>query len=147
MDARGLWQALADAVLALHFGVVLFVVGGALAVGLGCWRGWAWVRAPLWRWAHLLAIGVVVLQSWLGQHCPLTLLELWLRQQARLQQPLYRRSFIEHWVQQWLYYEAPAWVFVLAYTLFALLVLGLWWRCPPHRWGPPRPPGPGGPSV
>lgn len=134
MDADALWQALADGVLALHFAVVLFVVGGALALAWGCVRGWAWVRAPLWRWAHLAAIAVVVLQSWLGMHCPLTLLEAWLRAQARLATPLYERSFIEHWLQRLLYYEAPFGVFVAVYTLFALLVLALWWRCPPRPW-------------
>lgn len=131
MDALTLWQGLADAVLALHFGVVLFVVGGALAVAVGGPRGWAWVRAPLWRWAHLAAIGVVVAQAWLGAHCPLTVLEVWLRTQAH--GPVYTRTFIEHWLQRLLYYEAPAWVFVLGYSLFGLLVLGLWWRWPPRR--------------
>ena len=131
MDALALWQSLADAVLVLHFAVVAFVVGGALAVLAGGPRGWPWVRAPLWRWAHLGAIAVVVLQAWLGAHCPLTVLEVWLRVQAR--GAVYAQSFIEHWVQRLLYYEAPAWVFVLVYSLFGLLVLALWWRYPPRR--------------
>jgi membrane protein implicated in regulation of membrane protease activity len=32
-----------------------------------------------------------------------------------------------------LYYEAPFWVFTLAYTAFAILVLLAWWRFPPRR--------------
>ena len=134
MDALTLWQWLADTVLVLHFAVVAFVVGGALALLVGGPRGWAWVRAPLWRWAHLGAIGVVVAQAWLGAHCPLTVLEVWLRLQARTAG--YEKSFIEHWVQRLLYYEAPAWVFVGVYSLFGLLVLGLWWRWPPRRGRP-----------
>jgi len=133
MDALTLWRWLADAVLVLHFAVVAFVVGGALVVWLGGPRGWAWVRAPLWRWAHLGAIAVVVLQSWLGAHCPLTLLEVWLRGQAR--GAGYEKSFIEYWVQRLLYYEAPAWVFVGVYSVFGLLVLWLGWRYPPRRGG------------
>lgn len=124
------YAVLADAVLSLHFAVVLFVVAGALAVLVGGMRGWAWVRAPLWRGVHLGAIGFVVLQSWLGAYCPLTVLESWLRVQAR--SGAYERSFIEHWVQRLLYYEAPAWVFVLLYSLFGLAVLWLWWRFPPR---------------
>jgi len=134
MNAGVLWQVLADAVLALHFGVVLFVVGGALALGWGCACHWAWVRAPLWRWIHLAAVAVVMLQSWLGKHCPLTLLEVWLRQQAYSEQLRYQRFFIEYWVQRLLYYDAPSWVFTWAYTLFAVGLLGLWWRCPPRPW-------------
>jgi len=132
MDLRTFWQLLADAVLILHFAVVAFVVGGALAVLLGQGRGWRWVRAPLFRWAHLGAIGFVVLQAWLGAHCPLTVLESWLRWQAR--SAGYDTSFIEHWVQRLLYYEAPPWVFVLVYSLFGLGVLWLWWRFPPRPW-------------
>lgn len=132
MDPRTFWQLLADAVLTLHFAVVAFVVGGALAVLLGNRRGWRWVRAPLFRWAHLGAIALVVLQAWWGAHCPLTVLESWLRMRAR--SVGYEKSFIEHWVQRLLYYEAPPWVFVLVYSLFGLLVLWLWWRFPPRPW-------------
>jgi hypothetical protein len=132
MDARLPYQLLADAVLTLHFGVVVFVVGGALAVWLGNALGWRSVNAPLFRWAHLAAIGLVVLQSWLGAHCPLTVLEGWLRTQA--QDSSYQRSFIEYWVQRLLYFEAPFWVFALVYTLFGLGVLWLWWRFPPRPW-------------
>ena len=126
------WQLLADAVLSLHFAVVLFVLGVALAVLLGGPAGWRWVRAPLLRWAHLVAITVVVGQAWLGRDCPLTVLENWLRRQASLGG--YETSFIEHWVQHWLYYNAPPWVFVLAYTAFGLLVVWLWRRWPPRAW-------------
>ena len=131
MDALTLWRWLADAVLVLHFAVVAFVVGGALAVLLGGPRGWAWVRAPLWRWVHLAAIAIVVLQSWRGAHCPLTMLEGWLRLRAR--GAGYEKSFIEHWVQRLLYDEAPAWVFVAVYSVFGLLVLWLWSHFPPRR--------------
>ena len=143
MDTLRLWQGLADAVLALHFAVVLFVVGGALAVLAGGWRGWRWVRAPLWRRAHGVAIGVVVAQAWLGAHCPLTLLELWLRAQAQQPGALYVQSFIGHWLQRLLYWQAPAWVFVGVYSVFGLAVLWLWWRFPPRPWsGSGRAPGP-----
>ncbi len=136
MDTLQLWQMLADAVLTLHAAVVAFVLGVALAVLLGGGLGWRWVRAPLLRWAHLGAIAFVVLQAWLGMTCPLTMLENHWRRQARLAG--YERSFIEDWVQRLLYYDLPPWVFVLAYTLFGLLVLWLWRRWPPRAWRPSR---------
>lgn len=128
------WQALADLVLVLHVGVVVFVVGGLLAVLAGNRLGWGWVNGWWFRVAHLVAIGFIVLQSWLGQLCPLTLLESWLRVQAGSSG--YARSFIEDWLHRLLYYEAPFWVFVLAYTAFGALVLWAWWRYPARR---PRP--------
>jgi hypothetical protein len=56
-----IYQSLADAVLLLHFGVVIFVVGGLLAIVAGNLSNWGWVNRPSFRWAHLGAIGFVVL--------------------------------------------------------------------------------------
>ena len=125
------YQFLADAVLLVHFGVVLFVLGGLVAVVAGNRLSWRWVNDWGFRLAHLAAIVFVVAQAWLGRHCPLTTLESWLRLQAG--ESSYGWSFIEHWVQRLIYYEAPSWVFTLAYTVFAVLVLLAWWRFPPRR--------------
>ncbi len=125
------YQLLADAVLLIHFGVVLFVVAGLVVVLAGNWLHWQWVNGWWFRLGHLTAIAVVVIQAWLGQYCPLTTLESWLRVQAGT--PSYDKSFMEHWVQRLIYYEAPLWVFAVVYTLFALLVLLAWWRFPPRR--------------
>ena len=125
------YQLLADAVLIVHFGVVLFVVGGLIVVFVGNWLHWRWVNGLWFRLAHLAGIAVVVVQAWLGQFCPLTTLESWLRVQAGGDS--YNTSFIEHWLQRLIYYEAPFWVFTVAYTVFAALVLLAWWRFPPRR--------------
>lgn len=125
------YQLLADAVLTLHVAIVLFVVGGLLLVVLGNRRGWYWVNAYGFRLAHLAAIAIVAAETWLGATCPLTTLEMWLREQARA--ATYSGSFIEHWLQRLLYYQAPAWAFAVAYSVFLLLVLAAWWRHPPRR--------------
>lgn len=125
------YQLLADAVLVVHFGVVVFVVGGLLVVAVGNWRGWRWVNGWWFRLAHVAAIAIVVAQTWLGELCPLTTLESWLRVQAGA--PGYTKSFIEHWLQRLVFYEAPFWVFTLAYTVFAALVVAAWWYFPPGQ--------------
>lgn len=126
-----LYPAAADAVLVLHLAVALFVVGGAVVIVAGNLRGWPQANVLGFRLLHLMAIGWVALQAWLGTVCPLTTLENWLRLQAR--QTVYQGSFIEHWVQRLLFYEAPGWVFVLAYSLFGALAAWLWRRFPPRR--------------
>jgi hypothetical protein len=141
------YQFLADLVLATHVGVVMFVIGGLAAIFIGncslrcstadipvrvgnrC--GWRFVNAWWFRAAHLTAIGVVVAQAWLGIVCPLTTLESALRVKAG--GAGYETSFIEYWLTRLLYYDAPAWVFVAAYTLFGLAVAAAWWRFPPRR--------------
>ena len=125
------YRLLADAILVLHVGVVVFVVAGLLLIIVGNRLGWRRVNGWWFRIAHLSVIGIVVLQAWLGRLCPLTTLESWLR--VRAGDAAYTQSFIEHWLQRLLYYEAPLWVFALAYTLFALLVIAVWIRYPPVR--------------
>jgi polyferredoxin len=125
------YQLLADAVLLVHFAVVLFVIGGLVAIVAGnLFDRWLWVNRPGFRLAHVAAVGVVVAQAWLGQVCPLTTLESWLR--VRAGAAPYGQSFIEHWLQAALFYEAPEWVFVLVYTTFGLVVLLAWCRFPPR---------------
>ena len=125
------YALLADAVLALHVALVLFVVGAFVVVIVGNLRGWRRVNAPVFRIAHLAAIGIVVAEAWFGVVCPLTSLETWLREQAG--SATYGGGFIEHWLSRALYYDAPPWVFTAVYSLFGLAVVATWWRFPPRR--------------
>lgn len=129
------YQLLANVVLALHVALVIFVVAGLVLVLVGNALHWGWVNNPWFRLGHLAAIAVVVAESWLGIVCPLTTLEMWLRVQAGSAH--YSGGFIEHWMGRLLYYDAPAWVFVVVYTVFGLAVAAAWWYFPPGA--PTRP--------
>ena len=125
------YRLLADLVLTLHAALVLFVVGGLVAILAGNrWR-WRWVNHLWFRLLHLATILAVVAESWLGITCPLTTWESWLR--ARGGSQGYDESFIEYWLQHLLFYDAPPWLFVIVYTLFAVAVAAAWWRFPPRR--------------
>ncbi len=121
---------LANAVLIVHVGIAAFVVVGLLLVVLGNLEHWSWVNNARFRIAHVAAIGIVVTEAWLGFVCPLTTLEMWLR--SRAGEASYGGGFIEHWLQQLLYYSAPQWAFAVTYSAFAVLVL-VTWRCFPPR--------------
>ena len=131
MEPRLLYSLAADAILVVHAAFVLFVVLGLVLTLIGKWRAWHWVRHPGFRLAHLVAIGIVVLQAWLGALCPLTAWEMALREKAG--DVVYTGSFIAYWLHELLYYQAPAWVFIVVYTLFAGLVILSW------LWVRPRP--------
>lgn len=131
MRESSLYQWLADGVLVLHFAVVVFVVGGLGVIVIGNLARWRWVNDFWFRLSHGCAVSIIVFQSLLGMACPLTDLERWLRQQA--QTTSYQGSFIEYWLQRILFFEAPAWVFMLGYTLFGLLVMVIWLCFPPRR--------------
>ena len=118
-------------VLVIHAAFVVFVVAGLVAILLGGALGWRWVRSPVFRLVHLAAIGVVMLQAWIGMLCPLTTLEMWLRERGG--DAVYSGSFIVHWVERLLFHDAPEWVFTLSYTLFAMLVVLAYFAVRPRR--------------
>ena len=119
-----LHHLLADGVLVTHIAYVGFVVIGLVLILLGGFRGWSWVRNRWFRYAHLAAIGLVVVQAWLGIVCPLTTLEMHLREKAG--DATYQGTFIAHWLHRLLFFNAPPWVFTLCYTAFAFAVIASW---------------------
>jgi hypothetical protein len=137
MDATTFYESLpfpgvlADLILLVHVGLVAFVVLGQLLFIVGGVRDWQWVRNIWVRGIHLVTIGIVVIQAWLGRLCPLTLWEHGLRRAAG-QRP-HEQGLLESWVGNLLFYDLPWWVFVMAYTGFAVLVAWSWWWLPPRR--------------
>lgn len=89
-----LYRFLADAVVVLHFGFVLFVVlGGLFAL--------RWPRAV---WLHLPAVVWGAGIEFLGGICPLTPFEIRLRELGG--EAGYAGGFVEHYVLPVLYPEA-----------------------------------------
>lgn len=131
MNSPVQFRLAADLVLLLHALFVAFMVLGLLLILLGLLRSWTWIRNPWFRWLHLLGMAVVVLQSWFGLLCPLTTLEMALRRRAG--EAVYAGTFIAHWLEDMLYFSAPAWAFATAYTLFGAAVVAGWWLAPPRR--------------
>lgn len=115
---------LADLVLVLHVLFVAFVVVGLVVILIGGVLKWSWVRNRRFRWLHLGAIGVVVAQAWLGVVCPLTNIEMRLREAS--DGTSYEGGFIAYWLGRLLYFDAPAWVFTFAYTAFGAAVALAW---------------------
>jgi hypothetical protein len=134
MESSIAYHVAADVVLLLHALFTGFVVFGLVLIFTGAALGWSWVRNPWFRLLHLLAIAVVVLQSWLSVICPLTTFEMALR--SRAGEPTYVGSFITHWLETVLYYQAPPWAFVVCYSAFGALVVASWFWVRPRRWRP-----------
>ena len=123
MDSN-LYSILADTILVIHFAFVVFVVFGFLLILIGLWAHWSWIYNRNFRITHLAAIGIVVLQAWFEQLCPLTLWENQLRQRAG--ESGYTETFVEHWLHEFLFYQAEPWVFTTIYTIFGALVAVAW---------------------
>jgi hypothetical protein len=99
---------LADLVVLLHLAFVLFVIfGGLLALK---WPGVVWLHLPALIWGVLVEL--------LHIYCPLTTLEIWLREQGQMGG--YQGDFIDHYVAVILY---PGVTPRIQVVLGALLVL------------------------
>jgi hypothetical protein len=110
---------------------IVFVVGGQVCILIGGFLGWRWVRKLGFRIAHLLAIGVVVVESWVGMICPLTIWENTLRRMGG--EMTYTGTFVSHWVGRAIYFNVPEWVFTIVHTLFGIVVLASWFLVRPTR--------------
>lgn len=119
-------KLLADAILLLHFAIVLYITLGLPAIWLGAACGWQWVRRFWFRLTHLAAIVFVALEALYGVWCPLTVWEDALRGSTN------ELSFVARWVHRLMFYQLPEWVFTLAYVSFAAVV-GLTWVLVPPR--------------
>ena len=85
------YRLFADAVVVLHFAIVVFVVCGGLLVVR--WRKVAWVHLPIVAW--------VIFAEWFHRICPLTFLENWLRDRGGAM--TYRGDFVDHYIMPVLY--------------------------------------------
>jgi hypothetical protein len=122
---------LADLILFIHVAYATFVLGGLVAVPLGARLGWHWVRVSAFRRAHVVCTAVVAVEALIGVTCPLTWLEHLLLVASGTAG--YKRSFIGHLFYRLLYYDAPIWMFTIAYVALAITVTLLYYYVPPIR--------------
>jgi hypothetical protein len=128
------YALLADLLVLVHLLFVCFVIGGQVAIVVGAFRRWGWVRNPVFRLCHAAAIVVVAVNATAGVLCPLTEWEYALRDRAG---QVYESdvSFMGRLIRGVLFYELPTWVFTVAYVLFALVVIATLILVPPRGWG------------
>lgn len=90
-----MYGLLADAVVAVHFIWILFLIFG----------GW-WGRRNRWvRRIHLAGLVLAFFVETFDWFCPLTHLEVWLAERGALSG--YHGSFITHYLDKIIYVEAP----------------------------------------
>jgi hypothetical protein len=111
---------LAEAVLAVHLAVIGFNIFGLVAIPIGAWRGWRFVRVRWWRWLHLVSMALVAVQAVLGRACFLTDLEAQLTGAGSSAPPLIMTE-----VNRMIFWPLPMWVFAALYVLLLVYVLAL----------------------
>ena len=113
-----LFLYLADAIIIIHFGFVIFVIAGGLLL----------LRWPRVIWLHLPAILWGALVEFLHLVCPLTYLEDWLRERAGV--AAYHGDFVEHYLMPILYpahLTAHIQIFLGGLVVIINVIIYGWW--------------------
>lgn len=116
----------ADLILIVHFTLILFVAGMCVSILLRSLTSWQWVYNYRLRTAHFLCMVVIGLQILSGGICGLTYAEGYLRVLGG--QQLYSRTFIQHWLEQLVFIDAPVAVLGVVYVVVALYVTCAWFK-------------------
>ena len=121
-----LYRATADTVLLLHVAFVLFVLAGGLLV----------LRWPKLAWVHVPAVAWAAYVEFTGRLCPLTPLEVALRERAG--EAGYAGDFIEHYVVSLMYpdgltrdTQAALGALAVALNVLIYLAVVIHWRRSP----------------
>lgn len=125
----------ANAIAAVHLGVVVFVVVGFLATFWGIFRKKAYVRNFYFRIGLLATISFIAFNDARGVRCFLSSLEDSLRVKAN--QPGYSGYFVPKLVYGMFSFDLPPWWISTAYAAISL-VLAVACIVSPPRW-PGRP--------
>ena len=124
-------RAAASAVLYLHFAVVVFNVFWIVAIPVGAWRGWTFIRSFWWRVAHIVVLTVVALQAVVGALCFLTLWQGALLRAAGGASAA--TSLADRIVTRLVFWPLPLWAFVVLYVAAFAYAVAMWWLVPPHK--------------
>ena len=106
-------RLLADLIVLIHLGFVVFVVAGGFLVLR--WRWLVWLHAPAAAWGVFIEL--------MGWVCPLTPLENRLRQAGG--EPGYAGAFVEHYILPVLYPEGLTRSVQVGLALFVIAANGL----------------------
>jgi hypothetical protein len=104
------YRIAADLVVLVHFLWILFLICGAF-IGR---------RYRLVKIFHMSGLGFAVIMQIYGWYCPLTHLEIWLRQKHD-PSLTYSGSFIIHYIEKVIYIQlSPGIIFVLTLTMIVV---------------------------
>ena len=72
-------QIIADIILIIHFLIIFFVISLFLLIPISYKLNWEYLKNKTIRVAHISLITLVTIETLIGVHCPLTILENKLR--------------------------------------------------------------------
>ncbi len=129
-DQEFVFRTAAWATLYVHASIVLFNVFWLVAIPLGVWQGWTFIRNFWWRIAHLVSLAIVAAQVIAGRLCFLTIIQDSLFSRAGNPQ---KPSLFNRLIMSLIYWPLPDWVFLPLYVLAFVVAAIFWFAVPPAR--------------
>jgi hypothetical protein len=129
-----MYGVLADAMVCAHVLYCAYVVLGQVAIMVAAPFRWEWARNPWFRYSHLLAIGVVVLEEAMNWRCPLSVWEEQLRTLAG--QPVNAgETFLGRLAHDALFFDLPGVWFTTVHVAMGVVVAQGVLMFPPRWFG------------
>lgn len=120
-------RLLADIILVVHLGWILFMLYGFVRTVIALWRPSFWDRW-LFRSIHLGGILLVATLELLGKYCPLTIWEYGLRRGTA--EP---GHFVLDWIERLVYPDVSPLVYLIPTYAIALFTLVMFVWKPPSK--------------
>ncbi len=121
----------------VHLLYVLFVFLGLFVIYLGFFLKWHFIRNPIFRVIHMIAMIIVAVQQYYLINCPLTILEKKLLILAG--KPTYSGAFIPHLLNQFTLnipasYYLPLYISLSLLFILSFILIPPWFHYPSKRY-------------
>ena len=118
---------IADLILIIHFLIVIFIISLLILVPYGYYKKWIWVSSKKVRYTHVFLMSFVTIESFLGNICPLTVLE------NNLRGVITNQTFVSKYLSKIIFFNFPSYVFLTLYFTGFLIVIYFCLKYPPKE--------------
>ena len=120
---------IADIILVLHFGIVLFITSLFFLIPVGYKFNWIFTKNIKIRVFHAGLMTFVTIETFLGIACPLTYLENYFLNENENENKL----FLSYWLNKIIYWDLPSYFFLIIYLICLVWTFIMWYKFPPKK--------------
>ena len=120
---------IADLILILHFGIVLFITSLFFLIPVGYKFNWIFTKNIKVRVFHAGLMTFVTIETFLGMACPLTYLENYFLNENENENKL----FLSYWLNKIIYWDLPSYFFLIMYLICLVWTFIMWYIFPPKK--------------
>ncbi len=120
---------IADIILILHFGIILFITSLFFLIPVGYKFNWIFTKNIKIRVFHAGLMTFVTIETFLGIACPLTYLENYFLNENENENKL----FLSYWLNKIIYWDLPSYFFLIMYLICLFWTFIMWYIFPPKK--------------